>query len=237
MCRVENAAEGSLCMKRKSRSGFAVIGLGRFGMSLARALAELGTDVMVIDSDEDKLRQVRPYVQDAFHMLHITRDALEDTGIGECQTAVVCIAEKIDVSLMTTLHILTLGVPRVIAKADSVEHGIILEKIGAEVVHPERETATRLAAVLNGSKAIDLMRLNGDYVVSEIKVGRHFYGHTVRELELEKYGLKLIALEKEPDITVADVRPEQILEEDDAIVVMGRFNDADRFERKVMNRE
>ena len=114
---------------------------------------------------------------------------------------------------------------------------MILEKIGAEVVHPERETATRLAAVLNGSKAIDLMRLNGDHVVSEIKVGRQFFGHTVRELELEKYGLKLIALEKEPDITVADVKPGQILEEDDAIVVMGRFNDADRFERKIMNRE
>ena len=224
-------------MKRKSRSGFAVIGLGRFGMSLARSLAKLGTDVMVIDSDENKLRPVRPYVQDAYHMLHLTRESLEDTGISECHTAIVCIAEKIDVSLMTTLHILTLGVPRVIAKADSIEHSMILEKIGAEVVHPERETATRLAAVLNGSKAIDLMRLNGDHVVSEIKVGRQFFGHTVRELELEKYGLKLIALEKEPDITVADVKPGQILEEDDAIVVMGRFNDVDRFERKIMNRE
>lgn len=224
-------------MRERKKSGFAVIGLGRFGMSLAKALSELGTDVMVIDSDEDKLRQVRSYVQDAFHMQNITKDALEDTGIGECHTAIVCIAEKVDVSLMTALHLLTLGVSRVIAKADSIEHGMILEKIGAEVVHPERETATRLAAVLLGSKALDIMRLNGDIVVSEIKVGKAVCGRSVKELDMEKYGLKLIAVEKEPDITLSEVSPEHILEEDDAIVVIGRFNDADRFECKVMNRE
>ena len=67
-------------MKRKSRSGFAVIGLGRFGLSPARSLAELGTDVMVIDSNENKLRQVRPYVQDAYHKMLLTRDSLDETG-------------------------------------------------------------------------------------------------------------------------------------------------------------
>ena len=81
---------------------------------------------------------------------------------------------------------MNLGVKRVIAKADSNDHGIILERIGAEVVYPESETATRLAAVLMGSKAIDMMSLNGDYIISEIKVTKKLYGKKLTDLNLEK---------------------------------------------------
>lgn len=220
----------------KQGSGFGIIGLGRFGLALAKNLAESGAEVMVIDSDESKLRQIRSYVNDAFRLGKLTKDALEETGIGQCETVIVCIGERVDVSMLTTLNILNLGVPRVIAKADSIEHGIILERIGAEVVHPEMETATRLAAVLLGSKALDIMRLNDDYVVSEIKVSKRLYGMPIRDLHLEKYDLKMIALEKEPDMTIVDFSENDLLTEDDAILVLGKFSDADRFERKVMSR-
>lgn len=224
-------------MKEGRRSGFGIIGLGRFGLALTKTLAESGAEVIAIDGDENKLRLIRNHVQDAFRLGKLTKDALEETGIGECETVVVCIGEKVDVSLLTTLNVLNLGVPRVIAKADSVEHGIILERIGAEVVHPEMETATRLAAVLLGSKALDMMRLNDDYVISEIKVNKHLYGKTIRELHLDKYDLNLIALEKEPNITLPGASQDEMLTEDDAILVIGKFADADRFERKVMNRD
>lgn len=224
-------------MKEDNKSGFGIIGLGRFGMALTRTLAESGAEVMVIDGDESKLRQVRNYVQDAFRLGKLTKDALEETGIGECETVIVCIGEKVDVNLLTTLNVLNLGVPRVIAKADSIEHGVILERIGAEVVRPEMETATRLAAVLLGSKALDIMRLNGDYVVSEIKVCKRLWGKTVQELHLEKFDLKMVALEQEPERTLTDFRSDSVLGEDDAILVLGRFADVDRFERKAMNRE
>ena len=224
-------------MKENNKSGFGIIGLGRFGMALTKTLAESGAEVIVIDGDESKLRQVRNYVQDAFRLGKLTKDALEETGIGECETVVVCIGEKVDVSLLTTLNVLNLGVPRVIAKADSFEHGVILERIGAEVVRPEVETATRLAAVLLGSKALDIMRINGDYVVSEIKVCKHLLGKTIRDLHLEKFDLKMVAVEQEPDRTIVDFQQEDVLGEDDAVLVLGRFVDVDRFERKVMNRE
>lgn len=221
-------------MKEGKKAGFGIIGLGRFGMALAKTLSESGAEVMVIDSDENKLRMVRNYVQDAFRLGRLSKDALEETGIGECDTVIVCIGEKVDVSLLTTLNVLNLGVPRVIAKADSIEHGIILERIGAEVVRPELETATRLAAVLLGSKALDLMRLNDDYVISEIKISKKIHGKTVRDLHLDRYDLKLIALEKEPNITLTSVELEERLTEDCAVLVLGKFADADRFERKVM---
>ena len=171
-------------MKEGKKSGFGIIGLGRFGMALTKTLAEADAEVMVIDEDESKLRRVRNYVQDAFKLGKLTKEALEDTGIGECETVVVCIGERVDVSLLTTLNVINLGVHRVIAKADSIEHGIILERIGAEVVHPEMETATRLAAVLLESAALDMMNLNDDYVVSEIKVNNWLNGKSVRDLHL-----------------------------------------------------
>lgn len=223
-------------MKQEKRSGFGIIGLGRFGMALAKTLAESGAEVLVIDSDENKLRQVRGYVQDAFRLGKLTKEALEETGIGECETVVICIGDKVDVSMLTTLNVLNLGVPRVISKADSIEHGIILERIGAEVVHPEMETATRLAAVLLESKAIDLMRLNGGYVISEIKVNEWLQGRQLRDLHPEKFDLRLIALEKEPDQIILDCSGEEVLNVDDAILVLGKFADVEQFERKVMNR-
>lgn len=218
-------------MTRKSNTGFCIIGLGRFGMALARTLADAGADVMVIDNNEDKLKKIRNYVQDAFLIDKLTKEAIEEAGVGECETVIVCIGDKVDVNLLTTLNVISLGVPRVIAKADSIEHGVILEKIGAEVIHPEMDTATRLAAILLGSKAIDMMRLNDDYVVSEIKITSKFAGREVKELHLEKYDLKLIAIERESDETICDFSGEDVLEANDAIVVVGKFSDADRFER------
>ena len=224
-------------MKEGKKSGFGIIGLGRFGMALTKTLAEADAEVMVIDEDESKLRRVRNYVQDAFKLGKLTKEALEDTGIGECETVVVCIGERVDVSLLTTLNVINLGVPRVIAKADSIEHGIILERIGAEVVHPEMETATRMAAVLLESAALDMMNLNDDYVVSEIKVNNWLNGKSVRDLHLEKYALKMIALERGSSSTIVNFSQEDIVAGGDAIAVIGKFSDVDRFERKVMNRE
>ena len=224
-------------MKEGKKSGFGIIGLGRFGMALTKTLAEADAEVMVIDEDESKLRRVRNYVQDAFKLGKLTKEALEHTGIGACETVVVCIGERVDVSLLTTLNVINLGVPRVIAKADSIEHGIILERIGAEVVHPEMETATRLAAVLLESAALDMMNLNDDYVVSEIKVNNWLNGKSVRDLHLEKYALKMIALERGSSSTIVNFSQEDIVAGGDAIAVIGKFSDVDRFERKVMNRE
>ncbi len=217
------------------KSGFGIIGLGRFGMSMAKVLSGAGEDVVVLDQDEEKLREIRSYVHEAFLVEKMSKEALAECGIGECGTVVVCIGQQVDVSVLATLHALNLGVPRVIAKADSHEHGIILERIGAEAVYPESETATRLAAVLVGSKAMDMMKLNGDYIISEIKVTRGLYGMKLADLNLAKYDLKLVALEYEPDKTITDFEPDEILEQEDAIVVAGRFSDIERFERKVVN--
>lgn len=220
-------------MGKNKKTGFGIIGLGRFGFALAKFLAGAGEEVLVIDENEDNIRKIRDIVQEAFLVGSLTSEALEETGIGDCHTVVVCIS-KVDVSVLTTQRVLEMGVSRVLSKADSKEHGMILEKLGADVVFPEIETATRMGAVLLESKAIDLMRLNGDYVISEIKIPKMKEKLTVEKLRLEKFGLKLIAVEREPAETTLQFDEETTLSTDDAIVVIGRFANVEKFENHVI---
>ena len=131
-------------MKKQNSELFGAIELGRFGSALAVSLAEAGLEVIVIDRDEAAVRRVRDRVAQAFICDEITTENLVEAGIPNCDVVVVCIGSLMDVSVLTTLRVVSLGVKRVIAKAVNKEHGEILEKIGAEVVYPERDTALRL---------------------------------------------------------------------------------------------
>ena len=103
--------------KNKDSASYGIIGLGRFGTALAKSLAAAGKDVMIIDSSEAKVRELRQYTEHAFVAHDLGRETLEEAGIQNCDTVVVCIGEKIDTSILTTLNVVSLGVPNVIAKA------------------------------------------------------------------------------------------------------------------------
>ena len=105
--------------KNKDSASYGIIGLGRFGTALAKSLAAAGKDVMIIDSSEAKVRELRQYTEHAFVAHDLGRETLEEAGIQNCDTVVVCIGEKIDTSILTTLNVVSLGVPNVIAKAIS----------------------------------------------------------------------------------------------------------------------
>lgn len=219
-------------MAKNIKSGFGIIGLGRFGTALARALAEGGKDVMVIDESEDNIRRVRDDVQDAYLIGGLTKEALEETGIGDCETVIICIS-KVDVSVLTAQSILEMGVPRVVSKADSLQHGMILEKIGSEVVYPEVDTALRLATVLLESNSIDLMMLYDEYVISEIRVTDHVKKMTVRDLHLNKYDLRLVALEMSPNKILLDFTEDTSLKKEGIMAVIGKFANVEAFEKSL----
>ncbi|MEG0829556.1 MAG: TrkA family potassium uptake protein [Anaerovoracaceae bacterium] len=223
-------------MKKEKEKTFGIIGLGRFGTALALSLSNGGYQVIVLDEDENHLRRVRDHVEEAFLVGKLTKEVLEETGIGDCEIVIICIGTRIDVNILVSLQVINLGVPRVIAKADSRDHGTVLEKIGAEVVYPEVDTATHLSAVLQGSNALDIMALNGDYVVSEIRIPQKMSGRPVKDLQLVKHGLKILALERDMYETILDVDAETIIGRTDAVVVMGKFHDATRFERMLSQR-
>ena len=211
-------------MKKKDaeRSIFGIIGLGRFGMALAMQLAETGKEMIVVDQDESKIRAVRAYTDNAYVCKDITKEALMEMGFKECSAAVVCIGERIDASVLTTLNVVSLGIPRVVAKAASPEHGAVLEKIGAEVVYPEADMGKRLAKWLTMGNVIEYISLSSEIDISELKVTDKLIGQSIIQADLRKrFGINIIAIEHD-DETTADVDPSHIFAQGDKIVVIGK---------------
>ncbi|MFQ9511758.1 MAG: potassium channel family protein, partial [Lachnospiraceae bacterium] len=114
-------------MNHQSTIEYGIIGLGRFGTALAKTLAEAGREVLVLDNNENKVKDIREVTQHAFVVDHLDKNVLEEAGIQNCETVIICIGEKIDVSILTTMNVISMGVPRVIAKALSFEQGAVLE--------------------------------------------------------------------------------------------------------------
>lgn len=217
-------------MKHKSIIEFGIIGLGRFGLALAKTLGDEGKEVLVIDNNESKIKQIRNVTENAFVVENLDKETLEETGIQNCETVIVCIGEKIDTSILTTLNVISMGVPRVISKAISAEHGSVLERIGAEVIFPERDMAIRLANRLVSSRALDFITLNDDITVSELKLTSKISGKTVVESNIrKKFKLNIIAIEQSGK-TQIDITADSMLNEDDLIVVVGKRENIKSFE-------
>lgn len=215
--------------KNKEATSFGVIGLGRFGTALAISLSEAGKEVIVIDKDESKVKVLRTYTEHSFVADDLSAETLEQAGIQNCDVVIVCIGEKIDTSILTTMHVVGLGVPRVIAKALSVDQGVILEKIGAEVVYPERDMALRLGKRLASGNFLDYVSLDNSVEIRQIKVPEKLAGISVEESDVrQKYNLNIIAIEHGKETNI-EVMPQYRLEKDDVMVVIGKVNNIDRF--------
>ena len=214
---------------------YGIIGLGRFGFALAKTLIEAGKEVLVIDSDESKIKQIRQYTNNAFVVEILDRETLEETGIQNCETAVVCIGEKMDASILTALNLINMGIPRVIAKAVSFDHGSVLTKIGAEVVYPENDMAIRVANRLLYSKALDFIELNDDINICEMEVPKKLDGIQIRESNIrKKYKLNIIAIEGNGG-TILEISPDYILKTGELIVVIGKKNNITSFEEYLVD--
>ena len=119
---------------KKSNETYGIIGLGRFGSALAKSLADDGKEIVVIDNSPEKINEASEYTDNAFIVEKLSKENLQQVGIHNCDTVIVCIGELIDKSILTTLTVIELGVKRVIAKATSEEQGSVLRTLGAEVV-------------------------------------------------------------------------------------------------------
>ena len=186
---------------KKGKLIYGIIGLGRFGLSLAIELAEAGEDLIALDKDENKVSIIREYTENAYVVRNLEKQTLIDSGLKNCDVVVVCIAEQMDKSLLTTLNLVSMGIPKIIAKATSLEHGQILEKIGAEVVYPEHDMAVRLANRLETSSMLDFVQLSEKINISKVKIPNHIIGKTVLEIDLRaKFGLNIIAIENQGNV-------------------------------------
>ncbi|MHC1692662.1 MAG: TrkA family potassium uptake protein [Sphaerochaetaceae bacterium] len=206
-------------------NSFGIIGLGRFGLSLAQELVKAGKDVVVLEIDPAKLESVKGLIEHVYPVDQINREILFESGVAHCGTVVVCIGKDIESNILATLNVIEAGVPRVIAKANSLDHGKVLEKIGAEVVYPETEMGARLAKSLISLKTVDFLELANDISITEIGVSSKFSGKTIAEINIrKKYRLNIIALTHEGKTTV-NITPDLMLHAGDQVVVIGENSD------------
>jgi trk system potassium uptake protein TrkA len=209
---------------------FVVIGLGRFGASVARALTQLGEEVMGIDADEEKVQALSE------ELLHVVvADAtdpavLESLGLRNFDVAVVSIGRRLQDSILITLALKESGIPRVIARAIDERHGRVLRKVGADrVFFPERDMGIRAAHSLVGSEIIDYIEFGSEYSIMEIEAPDKFTGSTLGELDVRaKYGITVLALKRGGEVLTAP-RANDLIEEETILVVMGRNSDLRKF--------
>ena len=207
--------------KKSDAITYGIVGLGRFGYALAMELAAFGADIMVMDSDEDKVRAMREYTEDAYVVRSHDKKTLSETGIQNCDIAIVCMGEKMDTSILNTLTLVSLGIPKVIAKASSAEHGEILERLGAEVVYPERDMALRLAHRLESSSVLDFVQLSEKVNISKIIVPDSIADKTVLAVDFRgKFGINIIAIENHSGVQ-QKINPGYKFQKGDILYVSG----------------
>jgi trk system potassium uptake protein TrkA len=205
---------------------FAVIGLGRFGASMATTLLGLGQDVLGMDSDEARVQQLSGSVP---HLMVVNASdprALEEAGVGDVDVAVISIGTNIEASLLIVMAVKEMGVKFIVAKATTEVHGRILERLGVDrVIYPEREAAVRMAHSLVVPNVIDYISLSRDFSIIEIPAPEMFVGKTLRQVDLRaKHGLTLIAIKRTTNgIVTTDVSPsaDERIQAGDTVALVG----------------
>ena len=219
----------------KKEKLYAVIGLGRFGFALAKRLAESGKDLIVIDKSETVINDAVAFTDNAYLMADLSKENLRNVGIQNCDTVIIGIGGNLAVSILTSMIVLQLGVPHVIAKALTEEQGSVLEKIGAEVIYPEREMGIRLANRLLAPRVMEYIALNDDISITEISIPESAQEMTVQEMNVrQRYGLNIIALKRGEEVTV-NITPQTVLRAPDILAVVGRHDQVNRFENVLQN--
>ena len=201
---------------------YVVIGLGRFGNTLARQLCKLGAEVLAMDVHNDLVQQVAEDVTHAVVGDAQDKDVLRALGVRDFDCAIVAIGTDLAASVLTVMNLQELGVPYIICKAHDETHSRVLKKLGVDkVVIPEQENATRLARSLHSHNVLDYIELSEDYGILEIPAPKSWIGKTLKELNIRaKLGVNIIAVENNKKTNVSPAADYQIQQED-ILVVLG----------------
>lgn len=182
------------------KKSFLVIGLGRFGINLARTLTKEGHSVLGIDSSETVIQKFSTEIDNVMKLDATDSELLDTLGIPEFETVIVCIGEKyIQNSILTTLLVKEKGAKRIIAKAGTKVQGKVLSKVGADmIVFPEKDMGERIGKILSSNNVIDFLQLNSDISIYEMNTPDSMVGKNLIELNLrKKCGITVISVKDE----------------------------------------
>ncbi len=225
-------------MKRQ----FAVIGLGRFGYSVAETLVKKGCEVLAIDRDETKIQAISDLATFAVQCDATDERALKSVSAQNVDVAVVSIGENIEASILIVQTLKEMGIKSIIAKAVTTTHGRILTNLGVnEVIYPERDAAVRLAHRLVSPKVLEYLELAPGYSIEEVTVPDKLAGLRLSEAMIrEQYRLNVLGIKKrvtrmvkgrmvKDEVFNFTPSPDDVVERGDVLVVIGKEEDLDQF--------
>ena len=218
---------------------FAVIGLGRFGGSVCKTLADAGQEVLAIDKYESRVNDYKDIATQAVVADAQDEDVLRSLGSRNVDHVIVAIGEDIQASILVTLMVKEQGVKYVTAKAQNEYHAKVLEKLGVDrVVHPERDMGVRIGRSLTSKNMVDYLDLDANFKLAEILITNpEFVGKSLAEMDFrDRYGLNVIALAHSKQEMVLPSAGD-VLTENDSILVAGPTRAIDKFEELMQKRK
>ncbi|MEG0372044.1 MAG: TrkA family potassium uptake protein [Clostridium sp.] len=201
---------------------YVIIGLGRFGTSIAKTLYSLGNEVLAIDIDEEVIQDISQDVTHAVQADSTDEGVLRTLGLRNFDVAVITIGSDVQASIMATLLVKELGVKYVIAKAHNEVHAKVLYKIGADrVVFPERDMGVRVAHNLCSSSILDYIELSPDYSIMEVTAINKWIGRSLKDLNIRsRFGINVMAIKRGNDINISP-EADVFIKKGDVLVVIG----------------
>ncbi|MGM0381371.1 MAG: potassium channel family protein [bacterium] len=201
---------------------FIVIGLGRFGTSVAENLAELGHEVLALDIDEDQVEKVKDSATQAVTIDNLNEETLESLGAADLDVGIMAIGEDIQANIMGALMLKELDL-MVVARAQNELHGKLLGKIGADrIIYPEHDMGARVAYNLTAVNVLDYIELSPEISVAEVTVSPAMASQTLKDLNLRsQYGVNVLAIKKSGDEINISPRADDSPEEEDTLVLVG----------------
>lgn len=184
---------------------YMVIGLGRFGTEVARQLCALGCEVLAVDTSAELVQQVAGDVTHAVVADARDKEVLKALGAKDFDCAVIAIGGDLGNSVLATMNVKELGIPKVVCKAHDETHRQVLLKLGADqVVIPEHENAGRLARSLSSHNVLDYIELSEDYGIIEVPAPRSWVGKSLKELNVRaKLGVNILAVRRNEKFIVS----------------------------------
>lgn len=216
-----------------SNKQFAILGLGRFGQSIAKTLIDNGCDVLCVDKDADRVNEMSKYAWNVSRADVTDVHAMGSLGLNNFDVVIIAIGENMEASIMATLITKEMGVDFVIAKAKDSLQQSILEKVGADkVILPEREMGVRIATNLISTSVIDFINLSEKFAIAEVEPKSSWIGISLKKSNIRATcGLNIVAIKRNDKIIVSPGANE-IISEEDVLVVIGESSDIQTLSKK-----
>ena len=206
-----------------------LIGLGRFGKHVAIKLNKLGHQVMAVDSSEERVSDVLPFVTNAIIGDSTNEAFLSSLGVGNFDVCIVTIGSDFQSSLETTSLLKELGAKMVVSRASRDVHEKFLLRNGAdEVVYPEKQLASWTAIRFSSDHILDYIELDGDHAVYEVMVPSSWQGKTVGELDIRrKYNINILGTRHNDKLDLF-VTPNTMFTSEHTLMVLGTYRDVQK---------